>query len=424
MTCGATLAEVAPASDAPKAAVKPGYDYRYGETDLYEGELKRGGDKLLFAGALMLLLVICGALALVMGSGLLATPFSDPSATASITPVPTQGGVAVATASAIILATNTSRPIPNLVTVTPAPPTDPPPPSPTLCSRIVQSGDTLLSIAINCGHRDLAVIDLIVEQNGLTSAEALQLGQEIIVPPPTPLGTETEPMTDATSDGTPDASAEIAQAESATPDPLVFPTETLQPGVAWHTVQPNETMLSIAVTYGASAEVLSQLNPEIPFLQCDFEFDSGGPRCTVLLGQGQRVRVPVPSATPTLSPTPNGSETPTPTATPTYNAPSALSPGDRSLFQRDQLITLRWVTTGTLGADQIYRVRVRDLTSGIIWVADTQELLFIVPIAWQGTESRRHEYEWSVSVIDLANNDAAIFTTQPRTFIWESRSGS
>ena len=387
--------------------------------------MRRGGDRLLFAGALTLLVVICGTLALIMASGLFSATSSGITSTPSNTPVPTQGVLIAETAPVIILATNTSRPVPNLVTVTPAPPTETPPPSPTLCSRIVQANDTLISIALNCGHRDLAVIDLIVEQNGLASTDSLQLGQVIIVPAPTPIGAEAAPTSDGTTEGAANSEAlSVAAVASATPDPLVFPTETLQPGVAWHTVQSNETMLSIAINYGATAEVLSQLNPEIPFLQCDFALDSGGPRCTVLLGTGQRVRVPVPSATPTLSPTPNGSETPTPTSTPTYNAPSALSPGDRSLFQHDQLITLRWVTTGTLGLEQTYRVTVRDLTSGTIWTFDTQDLLFIVPSTWQGTDSRRHEYEWSVSVIDLANNETPIFTTQSRIFIWESRSGN
>jgi hypothetical protein len=81
------------------------------------------------------------------------------------------------------------------------------------------------------------------------------------------------------------------------------------------------------------------------------------------------------------------------------------------------------VTTGTLAAGDVYRVQVRDVTSGREFSADTRELFFIVPTDWQGRDQRRHEYQWSVSVIVAEEPAAPVFSTQPRTFIWESRSG-
>ncbi len=204
-------------------------------------------------------------------------------------------------------------------------------------------------------------------------------------------------------------------------DPVFAPTETLLPGIMWHQVQPNENMLAIAQQYRTSAEVLAQLNPQITFSQCDYSLDSGGPTCTVLLVAGQNMRVPAPTPTPTLSPTLSGSETPTPTLTATFNAPNLFNPPDRALFQRDALITLRWVGTGTLGADEVYVITMEDLTANTTYTGETDELYFIVPPEWQGTDAQWHDYRWSVSVVRRSSPDQPIFTTGTRLFTWESR---
>jgi len=117
----------------------------------------------------------------------------------------------------------------------------------------------------------------------------------------------------------------------------------------------------------------------------------------------------------------SGSETPTPTLTPTFNAPSLFNPQDRTLFERSALITLRWVATGTLAEDEMYQVVLEDLTAGITHVGETDELFFIVPTEWQGTDSRRHDFRWSVSVIRRTTPNEPIFTTSTRLFSWESR---
>jgi hypothetical protein len=194
--------------------------------------------------------------------------------------------------------------------------------------------------------------------------------------------------------------------------------------VAWHEVVKDETIISIAFEYGADLKILSELNPEVTFSQCDFGEFSGGTSCVVNLYIGQRIRVPAPTLTPTLSPTPSGSETPTPTVTPTYNAPSALSPSNRALFQGSELVTLRWVASGTLGAGQTYRVQINDLTSGATYSADTPDLFFILPVEWQSHDGARHDYEWTVSVIDQNHADTPLFSTEPRIFTWESADDS
>jgi hypothetical protein len=201
----------------------------------------------------------------------------------------------------------------------------------------------------------------------------------------------------------------------------LVPTETLQPGVAWHTVRKDENIIIIAVAYGATLRILSELNPQVTFSQCDFGLGTGGENCVVQLFEGQQLRVPAPTPTPTIQPTASGSETPTPTATPTFNAPTALSPSNRAFFQKDDLITLRWVGTGTLSENQSYLIQVEDQTSGHEYSATTQELFFIVPNDWQSQENDRHDYIWSVSVIDSANPDNPYFTTETRIFTWQGQ---
>jgi hypothetical protein len=183
-------------------------------------------------------------------------------------------------------------------------------------------------------------------------------------------------------------------------------------------------MVQIAYEYNTDAETLAQINPEVPFSQCDFSETSGGPSCTVLLQPGQLFRVPAPSPTPTLSPTPSGSETATPTITPTFNAPALISPNNRALFRADDLITLRWVSSGVLGIGERYQIIVRDLTSGAEYRETTQELFFIVPAAWQGTDDRRHDYEWRVGVVTESDRSNMLYPTEPRLFTWESRGGT
>jgi hypothetical protein len=203
--------------------------------------------------------------------------------------------------------------------------------------------------------------------------------------------------------------------------PTARPSATLLPGVRWHVVQPNENIVSVAFDNFTDVQTLSQLNPEITFSQCDFGNPSGGPECAVMIYAGQQIRVPAPTPTATLSPTLSGSETATPTLTPTFNAPSALSPADHILFTRSELITLRWVGSGTLSEGETYRVRVDDLTSGQTYTADTTDLSYILPNDWQGRDGQRHDYRWTISVISLANPDNPYFTTEPRLFTWEGR---
>lgn len=428
--CGAELssAEVVRQID-DRRQVQQGYDFHYGETDLAENQIRWRGGTYFLAGVLALATVICVG-SLFVGATRFLSNFS--SLSQSDVP-PIASSMPSGTTNSLVLATNTAQPSLVFSTVTNAPPTRTPLPTeaptetPGPCIQRVQAGDSLIGLVSRCGHRDLDVIDLVLKLNHLESPELIQVGQTLEIPWPTPT---VDP--NATSTGVPPQVGEISSGQTETvalanpqsnfPDPLVHPTETLQPGVMWHTITKGENIISVAVQYGANAKILSELNPEVTFSQCDFGKFGGGPSCVVMLYEGQRIRVPAPTPTPTLSPTPSGSETPTPTATPTFNAPSALSPGDRALFQGQELVTLRWVASGTLGPGQVYRVTVRDLTDNVVYTDDTTELFYILPEAWQGRDSR-HEYQWTVSVVDANSGQTSQFTTEPRNFSWEGRNG-
>ncbi len=420
LNCGAVLTHVETAkANSPQQANKLKYDYRYGETDLYEGNLKRTGQYYLAGVIVFLALFMCGGLALLLG----------PRFFSSMPAIALPGIEADAD-------TNTPRPTLDLPTVTTGPPTSSPTasatpsPTPTMtptrepCYQDVQSGDTLYSVVARCGYNEFeSIFPIVQEINGITDPALVVLGQRIEIPWPT----ETpDPSTLPTAEGTGEAStgSDVVVSDNESPleatfDPLFIPTATLQPGIQFHTVIEGDSITSIIIQYSANVEALSQLNPEIEFPQCDFGQTFGGPRCAPLLSQGQQIRVPAPTPTPTLSPTPSGNETPTPMPTPTFNAPSVLSPDNRALFRRDQLITLRWLGSGTLGEGQSYRLQVEDTTAGIVYSVDTLSNSFIVPEDWQGQAIERHIYTWTVSVIDLDTPDTLYFTTEVRSFTWE-----
>lgn len=436
-TCGATLTDVPAVSDGVQSSSsKPDYDPLYGETDLFEGSIHRRGEVFLFGGMMALAVIACAVVVIAFAPRLFGIVTSSLMGSRAATPtlVPTRAapGSGIATAPAlsgdIPLYTNTPRPTIKFSTVTPAPPapTITPPPGP--CTRVVQPGDDLISIAWSCGHRSMDVMPLILEANNLDSAELIRVGQTLEIPWPTPtldpnsIPTETPTKPDGVQIGALDDSGSTrAPIEQAMLVSASLATETLQPGVTWHRVRAGENIISIAYAYGADVEILSQLNPQITFSQCDYSMDTGGPNCIVTIYEGQLVRVPAPTPTPTLSPTLSGSETATPSPSPTFNAPSPLSPDNRSLFRRAEFITLRWVPSGTLAPGQVYRVRIRDETARKNFHADTLDIFFIIPPEWQGSDTRRHEYTWTVSVIDSDNPDNPYFTTQPRTFTWEGR---
>jgi LysM repeat protein len=417
--CGTSLkdVEVSNGDTRPVRPTRASYDRRYGETDLFEGDLRRPRQAYLWV-------LLFGLVAAAFAAGIIIGGMR----LFSLNTQPAEAETPFVSTSPVleILATNTPRPTILMETVTPPPPTSTPLPTEGPCMVQVQPGDDLISLAWRCGHRDLFILTQVLEINGLSAPERIQVGQNLEIPRPTVVGAPNSalPQVDTASSSEIQPAVALVALDQPTvrPSPTIRPTATLLPGVGWHVVQPNQSMYEIVFAYGTEAEVLQQLNPELSFLQCDFQFVTGGERCTVNLIAGQQIRVPIPLPTATLSPTPSGSETPTPSPTPTFNAPNPISPPDRAFFTRNDLVTLRWVASGSLAQGEVYRVRVMDLNTGMVYVGDTTELSFILPLDWQPTDGNRHDFEWTVSVISLEQPDSPLFTTQPRLFSWQGRS--
>ena len=376
--------------------------------DLAESRLRWRSGTCLTLIALALAATLCAgvllqlAIWLLAGSNIAVAPTAafqmPPTSAPTPSPVPT-----------LYLPTVTRTPVP--------PPTETATPTRAPCLQEVRSGDTLIAVVTRCGHRDLNVLERVLEDNDLASAELLQAGQRLVIPWPT----ETP--------GAIVAAAALGQGENAanpgdeSPVSAARPFSavsnrsepTLQPGVMWHQVSSGETIVGIAFRFGTDLKVLSELNPEVTFSQCDFGQASGGPSCVVTIYDGQQLRVPAPTPTPTQSPTPSGLPSATPTTT--VNVPVAFSPPDNRNFNGDELVTLRWVASGTLSPGETWRVVVESLSSGRTYIETTTSLNHILPATWKETQPGWHGYRWRVQ---LLRNDGDVLESDARQFLWET----
>ena len=400
----------------PSAA--PSYDFRYGETDLLENTISNKSRGFL----IMTVVGIFGLM--VAGLGYL---------------VGVNTGTPNTNDTLLLIATSTERPTLSVATVTLGPPTgtatNTPEPTGTAtetptqapCIQRIVEGGSLIGAIAACGYNNRDVMPTVMALNNIQDANAVSVGQEIIIPWPTstidPNALPTETATPAESSSS-DSSMELVQIDLSIDPFAPTATPTLPPGVMWHRVQSGENVITIAVAFDANAKVLSELNPEIDFARCEFGERFGGPECLVQLSEGQMMRVPAPTATPTLSPTPDPNATATPTPTATFNVPSVVGPPDRSFFGRDELITLRWIPSASLQQGEAYRVDVEDITTGQLYSAITTEIYFLILPDWQGAQATRHEYTWTVGIIDMNQPDNVRQKTPQQRFIWQGQAES
>lgn len=411
VTCGTTLAQVAPSERASQRAPRSDlYDYRYGETDLAEASLM-GKGRFMSVILVALLLIVAGGLAAALH---LSNRMRE--APASVALIPTLSPTRVM-APSITPGTPTAT-----FTISPVPSPEPSEtPTPAPCIRKVAEGDSLIAIILRCGHSKLDILPTVMAINGIADETRIQIGQEISVPLPSP--TDDPAATPAPKDS---AAAKTAGDELTRLafDPFAPTlTPTLLPGLMWYVVQPDDDMIYVATIHEINMKTLSDLNPEIAFSLCDFSEVYGGPECTIQLYVNQKIRVPAPTPTATSIPTTTGRETPTPSPTATFNAPLAQSPADEAFFSPNEQVTLRWVGTGALSAGEFYRITLTNVDTGAQFTADTQELFFIIPSTWQSPTEGSHRYSWRISVAG-ANADASSYATDARIFIWQGRAQS
>ncbi len=413
-TCGATIVDIPLKSrPAQPESLRERYAFQLGEADLAEEVLRPQGRALsLILGILVLLLMTAFAAIALLPA---LTGGSDTEARPSVTPLPTRiAGPTVTAGAPSATWTASAIPIPTATAM----PTESP------CRQRVNPGDSLIAIVARCGYRDLAILPTVMALNGISDETRLQVGKDIIVPKPgsaAPLASTEPPAAEQESAAADAGNQELLRLAFDPFAPTLTPT--LLPGLMWHIVQPDETVGVLALLYEMDLKALSDLNPEVDFPLCDFSQRFGGPECTVILSRGQRLRVPAPTPSVTPIPTASGSETPTPTATATFNAPLAQRPLDEAFFAPQEQVTLRWVGTGKLAADETYRVLLSNTDTGAEFSAETRELFFIIPAGWQAQAAGSHRYRWQIQVVQ-ADSGALRHESAPRSFIWQGKGAS
>jgi LysM repeat protein len=223
----------------------------------------------------------------------------------------------------------------------------------------VAGSDTCSGIAYQFG----VSVNSIIILNDLAASCPLSVGEKIKIPYPT-----------------------------ATPPAL--PTNTLQAGDATkaaclqqeYTVEANDTLSSIALTYQVSMQAIKDFNG----LSTDNVF------------LGQRLNIPLCMRKATPGPTP------TPTIPPPYPAPNLLLPADGQAFTlADDVVTLQWASIGTLRQSEEYQVTIEDITTNqgqriVDYVTDTK---YIVPTTFRPNDNIAHVMRWWVVPVREVGTD-------------------
>jgi LysM repeat protein len=303
---------------------------------------------------------------------------------------------------------------------------------------VVQSGDTLLAIALEYG----TTMDALLQANDLDKRQMIYPGQELVVVapaptadiPPTPIPEPTRFLTHivesgenltsiATDYGT---TVEAIVAANQIEDPrslragqeLIIPLAgsvggpTPVPGaptapprgteVVVHVVQPGDSLLGIALQYDTSVEVIMAANNI-----ADAQW--------IIASQ----ELLIPLGTPTPVPTPTPRPTPTPTPGPPYAAPDLLDPAEGESFRGEEAdIVLNWASVGILAEDEWYILRLRLMTEPVyqhpsVWTKVTSwrvpaslhpSALFILsgiegPTTAPSVKAESHLFRWDVTVV-------------------------
>lgn len=322
---------------------------------------------------------------------------------ATETPIPTITSEASSTPRAIQLESPvpTNTPLPPTMTATP---TETPGPY----EHTVAQGETLgFIVQLYGGYSNLRSIfqEIVALNLNVPNENSLPVGQVILIPrqtaTPTPQGFEL---------------TATAYATRGLDLPQAIPTNAV---IDCYEVQEGETIISIAEDFNTTIEILSELNPDISFLGCDFNNRSGGENCIVSVLPGQCVQVPYPTPTPSLSPTPSGNETATPT--PTYAQPRIISPPQGWTLRG--VIPLQWVSIGLLEPDEYYYVEVTNTNTGEVFREVTKATTLDLPLSMMPPSGESHQLNWFVSVVS-ENEDGSFKRLRDldsvHTFKWET----
>ncbi|MFO7917092.1 MAG: LysM peptidoglycan-binding domain-containing protein [Anaerolineae bacterium] len=343
-----------------------------------------------------------------------------------------------------------------------------PSPTPTPVVHVVEEGDNLRRIATQYDR----TVEAIAEANGIDEDFLLQIGQELIIPPPQG-GRAQDEVEEATTPATRvhtvkagdtlgsiavlyDVSTEeIAEANglrldttlqidqelviplseesegddaeiSETPTPratekaTATPTET--PALVVHTVEAGDTLGSIAVLYDVETEAIVEANDlsSNTLLQLDQELIIPGIAPT-----------PTPTSTSTPSPTLKTTATPSPTptrgdtATPTlaYRQPQLLAPPHASMVEgKEEDVVLNWTSVGVLADDEWYMLRLWPAEEDTPVVEWTKATSWRVPPEMYPGKGVLNALHWQVTVVvrprEEAEGEPISLPSERYTFIW------
>jgi LysM repeat protein len=248
------------------------------------------------------------------------------------------------------------------ITSTPVTPTttNTPVPTPTPIAYRVASGDTCSSIAFSFG---VSIQSIVLLNNLPAACDTLFIGQELLIPQPTPTPTALPTATLSGVEATRAACGEIE-----------------------YLVQENDTLSSISANYGIPITNLKEYNGLVN--------DTVRSGQTILIPLCERAATPGPS--------------PTPTPPPPYPAPSLLLPPDGAPFTIiDETVTLQWASVGTLRDNEAYQITIVDVTGGedrklTDYVNDTK---YIVPDSFQPASDIPHVVRWWVTTARQIGTD-------------------
>lgn len=327
-----------------------------------EEEARRG-----LPGWARALIVVALALAILAAGGFglytLLNAKPQPSATPTVIPTRTPTATPTSTPTQTPTSTPTPTPVPPLV-------------------HQVQEGEALSVIAENYN----TTIDAILALNPEVDPELIQVGQLLLIPAPTP-----------------------TPGPTSTPEPGV-PTPT-PPDYIVHTVEPGETLSTIAEQYGVPLTLLRIAN--------DLPPDDD----TIHINQS----LIVPLGTPVPSPTPTVDPHATPTPVPPYPAPPLLSPPNGAIVVGSRVPVLQWASVSILRSNEWYELTLSQPSGGVISATIYTRAtawhvpLDLLPDATTGT----YEFLWRVQVMRETRTqsgkltyEAAGASSEVRPFTW------
>ena len=263
-----------------------------------------------------------------------------------------------------------------IVTATPVSPTEPTP-GPLVAVHAVQAGETLSSIALQYS----VTVEEIQQANGMQGT-LIRAGDELVIPIP----------------------QVISENSSQTSVPTVFR----------YTVQPGDTIVSIAVRFGATVEGI---------------LNASGISANDFIRPEQVLRIPVDAPSTVVSSSESARNVPGLRTSPAnYAAPRLLEPTDRASLPRSQEIIFRWISVDLLAPNEWYVLRIWPVSGSVgllpaVWTKATSHRLHpdAVPVAGAATE-----YGWQVTVVRILPDQgegrgiqAASIPSEVRNFLWQ-----